>query len=104
MYQHGAASSYDTFFDSRKLGRESVLDAMLLLFQLYLGGCSHFNHADTTGQLRQALLELLTIVVARCFLDLGTDLAYAGLNGFLCSSAFNDGCNIFVGNDRASMA
>jgi len=40
-----------------------VLDAVLLLLELHLGGCTDLDDGHAAGQLREALLELLAVVV-----------------------------------------
>src|SRR5260370_40932567 len=91
MHQHRTAAGYDTLFNGCACGRESVLNAMLLLFEFYLGGSANFNHTDATCQLCQPLLQLLSVIVARGFFDQSPDLPDTSLN-FLCrTGAFHDG-------------
>src|SRR5699024_8910629 len=53
---------------------DRVLDAVLLLLQLHLGVRTDGDDADATGQLGEALLELLAVPVGVGALDLGLDL------------------------------
>jgi hypothetical protein len=54
--------------------RDGVLDAVLLLLELDLGGRADLDDADAAGELGEALLELLAVVVGVGVLDLGLDL------------------------------
>src|SRR5436190_10037522 len=59
----------------RSLGvGDGVLDAVLLLLELDLGRGADLEDRNTAGQLGQALLQLLAVVVAVRLLDLGLDL------------------------------
>src|SRR5690606_37109973 len=59
--QRHAAAGDDALLD-RGTGRvERVFDARLLLLHLDLGGRADLDDRDTAGELRDALLELLTI-------------------------------------------
>src|SRR5205823_3249064 len=49
---------------------ERVLDAVLLLLHLRLGGSADLDDSDAPGQLREALLELLAVEVGVGVLDL----------------------------------
>ena len=48
-----------------RVRRERVLDAVLLLLQLDLGGRADLDDGDAAGQLGQPLLQLLAVEVAR---------------------------------------
>jgi hypothetical protein len=51
---------------------QGVLDAGLLLLHLDLGGRADVDLGDAAGELGQALLELLAVVVAGGGLDLAS--------------------------------
>ena len=72
--QGHAAAADDAFLDGGLGGAHGILDAVLLLLQLDLGGRADLEHRNTAGQLGQTLLQLLTVVVGVGVLDLGTDL------------------------------
>ena len=55
----------DALFDRRAGRVQRVLDAGLLLLHLGLGRGADLDDRDAAGELRQALLELLPVVVAR---------------------------------------
>ena len=74
LNERDAAASDDALLDSRLGVADSVLDAVLPLLQLHLGGCTDLDHRDAAGQLGQPLLQLLTVVVGVRVLDLGANL------------------------------
>ena len=80
MYECGATAGDDAFLDGRTGGRDGVLDAVLALLELDLGGRAHPDDTDAAGQLGETLLELLLVPVRVGVLDLGLDLAHAGLD------------------------
>src|SRR5690606_17330719 len=53
---------------------DRVLDAVLALLELDLGGRTRLEDGDAAGELGEALLELLAVVVRVRVLDLGADL------------------------------
>ena len=89
--KRGAAAGDDALFDRRAGGRERVLDAELLLFEFGLGGRANLDHRDTARELRQTLLELLTVVVGVGALDLRADLGDAALDRGGVARALDDG-------------
>src|SRR4051812_2709830 len=75
--QGGATTGDDALLD-RGAGRgDGVLQTVLLLLQLHLGGGADLDHAHAAGQLRETLLELLAVPVGVGVLDLGLDLGDA---------------------------
>ena len=78
--------------------RHGVLDAVLLLLELHLGGGADLEHGDAAGQLGEALLELLAVVVGVGVLDLGLDLVDAALDVVLGAGALDDG-RLVLGDD-----
>jgi hypothetical protein len=63
---------------------QRVLDAGLLLLHLDLGGGADLDDGHAAGELGQALLELLAVVVAGGVLDLDADLLdAASMSAFL---------------------
>src|SRR4028118_2350257 len=77
LQQRHATTGDDALLDSRLGVADGVLDAVLALLELDLGGRADLDHCDTAGQLGQALLQLLAVVVGVALLDLGADLADA---------------------------
>src|SRR5690606_14818392 len=75
-----------------------VLDAVLALLELHLGRGTGLNDGDTTGELGQALLELLAVVVGVGVLDLGADLADSAGDLVLVAGALDDG-RLVLGHD-----
>ncbi len=78
-HQGGAAAGHDAFFDGGTGGRQRVLDAVLLLLELDLGGRADLDDGHAAGQLGEALLELLAVPVRVGVVDLATDLGDATL-------------------------
>ena len=76
--ERDAAAGDDALFDGRARRRDGVLDAVLLLLQLDLGGRADLDHRDAAGELGQALLQLLLVPVGVRVLDLGLDLVDRG--------------------------
>ncbi len=102
--QGHAAAGHDALFDGR-LGRgDGVLDAVLLLLELDLGGRADLDDRHAAGQLGQALLELLPVVVGVGVLDLGLDLVDAALDVGLVAGTLDDGRLVLGDDDLAGPA
>src|SRR6266540_2947305 len=98
--QQGHAAAGDDALLHRRAGvGDGVLDAVLLLLELDLGGRADLDHAHPTGQLREPLLELLAVVVGVGVLDLGLDLVDAALDVVLAAGALDDG-GLVLGDDH----
>ena len=61
--ERGATTGDDTLFDSYAGSVQGIVEAVFLLFHLHLGGCADVDDGLDTGQLGEALLELLAVVV-----------------------------------------
>ena len=85
-----AAARHDAFLDRGAGGVERVLDAVLLLLDLDLGGAADADHRDAAGELGQPLLQLLAVVVGGGLLDLRLDLVDARLDVLLLAGAVDD--------------
>ena len=82
--QRDAAAGDDAFLD-RGAGRvERVVDAVLALLHLDLGRAADLDHGNAAGELGQALLELLLVVVAGGVLDLRADRLDPALDRVAC--------------------
>ena len=100
--EQGGATAGDEALLDRSAGRgERVLDAVLALLELDLGGRADLDDGHAAGQLGQALLELLAVVVAGGLLDLGLDLGHARLDGVVVAGAVDDGGVVLGGDDAA---
>src|SRR5262249_48204935 len=88
--KRNAAARHDSFLDRGAGGVERVLDPILLLLDLDLGGAAHADHRHAARELGQPLLQLLTVIVGRALLDLRLDLADAGLDVLLLAGAVDD--------------
>src|SRR6266508_1810329 len=69
-----AAAWQDAFLDCGAGRVHRVVDAILALLHLDLGGPADADHCNAAGELRQPLLQLLLVVVGRGLLDLRLDL------------------------------
>ena len=69
-----ATTGDDALLDGGLGVAHGVLDAVLALLELDLGGRAGLDDGDATGRLGEALLELLAVVVGVGLLDLRTDL------------------------------
>ena len=88
--QRRAAAGDHAFLD-RGLGRvHGVLDAVLLLLDLDLGGAADLDDRHAAGQLGQPLLQLLAVVVGGRLLDLRLDLRDAAVDVLLLAGAADD--------------
>ena len=102
--QRNAAARNDAFLD-RCAGRvESVVDAILALLHLDLGRAADLDHRNAAGELRQPLLQLLTVVVGRRVLDLLTDRADAAFDRFVRTGAVDDRRVVLVDRDALGLA
>ena len=88
--ERDAAAGDDALFDGRLRRLHRVLDAVLLLLQLDLGGRADLDHRDAAGQLRETLLELLAVVVGVGLLDLGLDLVDPAGDVLVLAAAVDD--------------
>ena len=75
VQQRDAAARHDALLEGGARGLQRVLDAVLRLLHLGLGGCADLDHGDAAGQLREALLELLAVEVGVGVLDLAPSAA-----------------------------
>ena len=80
LQQRDAAAGHDALLERRAGGLQRVLDAVLLLLHLRLGGRADLDHGDAAGELGQALLELLAVEVRVGVLDFGFDLVDAAFD------------------------
>ena len=72
LEQGDAAAGDDALFERRAGRLQGVLDAVLLLLHLRLGGRADLDDGDTAGELGEALLQLLAIEVGVGVLDLAS--------------------------------
>src|SRR5664280_3121636 len=74
VQQGDATAGDDALFDGRLRVRNGILDPVLLLLELDLGGRADLDDGHAAGQLGEPLLQLLAVVVGIRLLDLGADL------------------------------
>ena len=102
--QRHTTAGDDAFFDGRAGGAQGVFDAVLLFLQLGLGGGADADDGHAAGQLGQAFLQLLTVVVAGAGLGLGADLVDAALDGLRCAGAADDRGVVLGADDLVAAA
>src|SRR6185312_2258164 len=78
------------FLNRRLGGVERVVHAVLLFLHLDFGRAADADHRNAAGQLRQAFLQLLLVVVRRGLFDLRLDLRDAGLDVLLAARTVDD--------------
>src|SRR6516164_3423855 len=99
-----AASGNHALFDRGTRGVQRVLDAGLLLLHLDLGGSSHLDHRDTAGELRDAFLQLLLVVIGGGLLGLLADRLDARLDVGGLAGAVDDRGVLLLDHDLLRLA
>src|SRR6185436_1810985 len=79
-------------------------NAVLALLDLDFGSAADLDHRNAAGQLRETLLELLTIIVGGGDFDLLADLLDAALDGFGVTGAIDDRGVVLVDRDTLGLA
>ena len=102
--QDDAATGDDALLEGGAGRLQGVLDAVLALLHLGLGGRADLHHGHAAGQLGQALLELLAVEVRVGGLDLGLDLLDAALDLLGVAGAVDDGGGVLGDHDLAGPA
>ena len=98
-----ATTGDDALLDGGLGVAHGVLDAVLALLELDLGGRARLDDGDAAGELGEALLELLAVVVGVRLLDLGTDLVDPALDLLVVAGALDDG-RLVLGDDDLARA
>ena len=99
-----AAARNDTLFNRSAGSVESVIDAILLLLHRGLGSSTDLDERDTAGELSEALLKLLAIVVGGSLLDLLLDELNAGLDISALAEPLDDRRIVLVDDDLLGAA
>src|SRR5699024_6124188 len=74
LQQRYATASNDALFNSSLCVADCVLNAVLALLEFNLSCSANLQDCDTAGELSQALLQLLTVVIGIGVVDLSADL------------------------------
>jgi hypothetical protein len=84
--------------EREKSNRQSIKDdgAWSIPKDLIGARAADADHRDTAGEHGQTLLQLLTVVVRGCFLDLRLDLRHASFDVGLLAGAVDDGGVVLV--------
>src|SRR5580658_10563525 len=102
--ERDAAAGDDALLDGRTGRMECVLNTCLLLLHLDLRGGADIDDGDAAGQLGEALLELLAVVVGGGLLDLPADLLHAALDVGALAAALHDRRVLLVDDDPLGAA
>src|SRR4051794_35245039 len=101
LQQRDAAARHDALLEGRAGGLQRVLDAVLLLLHLGLGGRADLDHGDAAGELGQPLLQLLAVEVGVGVLDLGLDLLDPALDRLRLAVPVDDRRRVLRDDDAA---
>src|SRR5664280_299431 len=104
VQQGDATAGDDALFDGRLRVRNGVLDPVLLLLELDLGGRADLDDGHAAGQLGEPLLQLLAVVVGIRLLDLGADLVDPTGDLVGVTRTLDDGRLVLGDDDLASPA
>src|SRR5690606_25565956 len=99
-----AAAGDDALLDGRLGVADGVLDAVLALLELHLGGRTDLDDRDAAGELGQPLLQLLAVVVGVGVLDLGADLVDPAGDLVGVAGTLDDGGLVLGDDDLARLA
>jgi hypothetical protein len=102
LHQRDATTGHDALLDGGLRVAHGVLDAVLALLQLDLGGRADLDHRNTAGQLGQALLQLLAVVVGVALVDLDPDLVDPALDLVGVTAAVHDRGLVLGDDDLAA--
>ena len=96
--QRGATAGHDALLHRSAGGGQRVLNAVLLLLELHLGGGTDLDDGHAAGQLGQALLELLAVPVRVGVVNGALDLRHAALDVLGLAGALDDR-RVVLGDD-----
>ena len=99
-----AAARDDALFDGCAGRMQGIFDAGLLFLHLGLGRGADVDDGHATGELGQAFLQLLSVVIRRGLLDLPANLIHAALDVGALAAAFDDGGVFLVHDDGLGAA
>src|SRR5690606_29949220 len=101
--ERDATTGDDALLDGRLRVADGVLDAVLALLELDLGRRARLDDGHAAGELGEALLELLAVVVAVGVVDLAADLGHAALDLRGVTRTLDDG-RLVLGDDDLARA
>ena len=104
LHQRDATTGDDALLDGGLRVANGVLDAVLALLELDLGGRADLDDRNAAGQLGQPLLQLLAVVVGVALLDLGADLVDPALDLVGVAGTLDDGGLVLGDDDLAGAA
>ncbi len=102
--QRHAAAGDDAFLHRGAGGVQGVLDAGFLFLQFRFGGGADVDLGHAAGQLGQAFLQFLAVVVAGGAFDFAADLFDAALDGLGVAGPFDDRRVVVVDANELGLA
>ena len=102
--ERDATASHNSFLDRGTRRVQGVLDAGLLFLHLTFRRRADIDDGDTTGKLRETLLELLLVVIGGALLDLRLQLLDASLNLVFRAGTVHQSGVLLVDNDALETA
>ena len=88
--QSGSSAGDNALIDGCTSCAQGILDAVLLLLEFHLGGCTDLDDGHAASKLGKALLELLAVPVGVSVLDLSLDLGDPAGNGLRGARSLDD--------------
>src|SRR5215207_1778808 len=98
VQQRDAAAGHDALLQGRAGSRQSVLDAVLPLSEFRLGRRTDLDDGHAAGELCQALLQFLAVVIRASVLELGAYLVHTAPDPLGIAGPLDDG-RIVLGDD-----
>src|SRR5271157_4301961 len=103
-HQRHTASGDDAFLHRSAGGVHRILDPGLLLLHFGFGRSANLDYGNAAHQLRQPLLQLLAVVVARGLLDLAADFLHPAFDVGVLALSFDDGRVVLVDGDLLGLS
>src|SRR6185503_12866695 len=91
-----AAAGNDTLFNGSLGCVHRILDSSLFLLQFGLGRRADLDHRNAANELREPFLELLSVVVGGCVVDLSANLLHPPFDLRGLTGAFDDSGVVLV--------
>jgi hypothetical protein len=85
-----AATGHNSLFNSGASGRESILEAVLSLFELGLGSGANLDDCYSASELGKPLLQFFAIIRGIGRIDIAANKLNSALDSRLSPTAFHD--------------
>ncbi len=103
-YKGNTPAGYNAFFNCRTGSVKRIFHAGLFLLHFRFGCSADIDDGHTAGQLGQAFLQFLTVIIRGGLLDLALDLHHAALDVRRFAGTFHDGGVFFLHRDPLGAA